>query len=78
MHSRCPFQGATLYDDSVYTVMAISNLPSVTSHCAVLTIDIYFYFSSLDINSKLSNSGWSPLSTGLDCFLSVSPGIICS
>ena len=70
--------GATLYDDSVDMVMEISNLPSVASHCVVLTIDIYFAFSSSDANSQLSNSRWSLLSIGLDCFLSVSPGNIFS
>ena len=45
IHSRCPFEGATLYDDSVDTVIVISNLPSVTSHCLVLIIDIYFALS---------------------------------
>ena len=42
---RCPFQGATLYDDSVDMVIVMSNLPSVTSHCAVPIIDMYFAFT---------------------------------
>ena len=70
------FQGTTLYDNTVDTVQAISSLPSVTNHCAVLTIDIYFAFPSLDMNSELFNSGWSPLSIGLNLFLGVSPGNI--
>ena len=72
MHSRCPFQGATLYDDSVERVEILKK-PSVTSHCAVLFIDIYFAFSSSEMNSELSNSGRSPLSIRLECFLSPSP-----
>ena len=33
------------------------NLPSVTSHCAVLIIDVYFALCSSDTNSESSNSG---------------------
>ena len=57
MHSRCPFQGVTLYNDSVDTTIVISNLQSVTSHCAVLIIDMYVTLSSSDTNSDSSNSG---------------------
>ena len=54
---RCPFHGATLYNDSVDMVIVILNPPSVMSHCAVLIIDIYFTLSSPEMNSKSSNSG---------------------
>ena len=46
------FMGSTLYDDSGDIMIAISNLPSVTSHCAVLIMDIYVAFLSSDTNSE--------------------------
>ena len=68
--------GRYLYNDSVDMAIVISNLPSVSGHCGVLIIDVYFALSSSDTNSESSNSVWSPLSMGLDCFLSVSRGNI--
>ena len=54
------FQGTTLYDNTVDTVQAISSLPSVTNHCAVLTIDIYFAFPLTEFQSKRTSSNSNP------------------
>ena len=57
IHLRFPFQGASLYDDSVDALIVISILPSVTSHWAVLIMDMYLALSSSEMNSESSNSG---------------------